>query len=92
MKVNKAKDVIHLVNKLIQITNIITKSQVNQYTNALQVVVLNIHTLKLIVLNVNNHVNTLKSFQLLMFQVLHQDVFQNKIVTHTISRKLFQLQ
>lgn len=90
--VNKAKDANHPVNKLIQITNIITKSQVNQYTNALQVVVLNIHTLKLIVLNVNNHVNTLKSFQLLMFQVLHQDVFQNKIVTHTISRKLFQLQ
>ena len=90
--VNKAKDANHLVNKLIQITNIITKSQVNQYTNALQVVVLNIHTLRLIAMNVNNHVNTLKSFQLLMFLVLHQDVFQNQTAIHTISRKLFQLQ
>ena len=71
---------------------IITKFQVNQYTNVHQVVVSNIHISKLIVMNVNNHANTLKNFQLPIFLVLHQDVFQNKIVTHTISRKLFQHQ
>ena len=90
--VNKVKDVNHLVNKLIQTTDIITRFQVNQYTNVLQVVVSNTHILKLIVMNVNNHANTLKSFQLPMFLELHQDVFQNKIVVHTISKKLFQLQ
>ena len=60
--VNKAKDVNNLVNKLIQIIYIIIKFQVNKYINALQVVVLNIHILKIVVMNVNNHVNTFKNF------------------------------
>ena len=60
--VNKAKDANHLVNKLIQITNIITNFQVNKSTNAHNTVLLNIHKLKMVVMNVNNLVNTFKNF------------------------------
>ena len=92
MTVNKAKDVNHLVNKLTQIINTTTKFQVNKHTNVLQLVVLNIHILMLKLMNVNNHVHTLKNSQLLMSLELHQDVFQKLIVIHTIIKKLFQLQ